>query len=444
MSEFSDRLWSDFGGLRFTDLPREVVEVANQCFLDWFGCALAGSREPLVGFLVDELGTAPGPCSIVGLKRTTSSYSAALINGAAGHALDFDDTHTTMNGHPTAPLLPAVLALAEELGTSGADALTAYVVGQEVQGRIGAVLGPEHYAKGWHQTSTVGVFGAAAACSWLLGLDAPSFGNALGIAASSASGLKANFGTMTKPLHAGQAAERGLLAAKLAARGFTANSDALGARQGFAEAAGNGSLNMDRYERHSGRWLISDTLFKYHAACYLTHAGIEATRRCLDASSRNGSEGSSVRDVTSVALTVNPSILNVCNIEHPTTGLAAKFSLRATQAFVVHGIDTSDVASFDDNLINRGDVQEFLASVTISTDRALPTTATKSKLETAGEVFEAVYDTGVPATDLAAQAAKLRSKFSGLAVPIIGADAAGLADALLNVATVRNIGELLR
>jgi 2-methylcitrate dehydratase PrpD len=369
--------------------------------------------------------------------------SAALINGAAGHALDFDDTHTVMGGHPTAPLLPAVLALAEELGTSGADVLTAYVVGQEVQGRIGAVLGPEHYGKGWHQTSTVGVLGAAAACSWLLGLDAPSFGNALGIAASSASGLKANFGTMTKPLHAGQAAERGLLAAKLAARGFTANSDAIGAKQGFAEAAGNGSLNMDRYERYTARWLIADTLFKYHAACYLTHAGIEATQRCLDASLPNRSEGSPARNVKSVALTVNPSILNVCNIEHPTTGLEAKFSLRATQAFVVHGIDTSNVASFDDVRINRGEVQDFLASVTVSTDSSLPTTATKSQVETSAGVFEAMYDTGVPAADLVAQRAKLRSKFLGLAVPVVGADAARLAEALLSFSSARNVGEVL-
>ena len=191
-----------------------------------------------------------------------------MINGAAGHALDFDDTSAVMGAHASVPLLPAVLAVAEEQGRSGADVLTAYVVGMEVQSRIGTSIGTEHYAKGWHTTSTIGVFGAAAATSWLLGLDNEGFATAMGIAASSASGLKANFGTMTKPLHPGQAAERGVLAARLAARGYTANAEAIDGNQGFAQAAGSGALDGKRLARLADSWATPKTLFKYHAACH--------------------------------------------------------------------------------------------------------------------------------------------------------------------------------
>jgi 2-methylcitrate dehydratase PrpD len=321
-----------------------------------------------------------------------------------------------MGGHPTVPLWPAVLALAEEQHRTGADALTAYIVGQEIQARIGAALGPEHYAKGWHQTSTVGVFGAAAAASWLLGLDAQRFGNAIGIAASSSSGLKANFGTMTKPLHAGQAAERGLLAARLAALGFTANSDAIGANQGLAQAAGNGHLDVDRLDRYDGTWLILRTLFKYHAACYLTHAGIEATLSLMPSTT--------VDDIRAITLFVNPSIRDVCDIEHPTTGLEAKFSLRATQAFAVHGVNTTDIASFDDVVVAEPEIQAFLDRVVIEADRSLVTTASTVVLETSSGERRATYDSGVPASDLSAQGDRLRSKFRALAAPVIGPDAA--------------------
>ena len=238
-------LWERWGRITAADLPADVDTVARQCILDWFACAVAGSVEPLSLILRDELATAEGEASIVGSTQRTGARNAALVNGAAGHALDYDDTHLVLGGHSTVPVFPAALALAEELDRSGAELLAAFVAGVEIETRLGAGIGSSHYAKGWHATSSIGIFGATAAASRLLDLDAEQFGRAMGLAASQASGLKANFGTMTKPFHAGHAAERGLLAAQLARRGFTANPDALDANQGLSQAAADGHWHAE-------------------------------------------------------------------------------------------------------------------------------------------------------------------------------------------------------
>lgn len=436
MSELTDHLWERFGALAFDDLPGDVKTVAGQCVLDWFGCAVAGSREPLSGILRDEFGRPGGECSLVGAGARAEPLRAALVNGAAGHALDFDDTSNVMGGHATVPMLPAVLALAEVEGRSGADVLTAYVVGMEVQSRIGTAIGPEHYGSGWHTTSTIGVFGAAAASAWLLGLDHHGFGAAMGIAASNASGLKANFGTMTKPLHPGQAAERGLMAAKLAARGYTSNSDAIEGNQGLTQAAGNGALDQDRIDRLADGWATPRTLFKHHAACHLTHAGIEATTAVLAGGVQAG-------DVDRITLTVNPSILDVCGIPDPRTGLEAKFSLRGTQSLLVHGIDTAAIQTFDDGPINREDVQAFIPNVVVETDASLHTMATRVAVQTGAGVVEAAADVSRPATDLDEQGAKLRAKFDALVEPVLGSGTRRLAEAVSELQDIDDIGEVL-
>ena len=402
VSTLTDRLWERFGRLTIDQIPAEAVTVAHHCILDWFGCALAGSREPLSQMLRDELAADGGACSLIGTPGRADPLKAALINGAAGHALDFDDSSAVMLGHPSAPVLPAVVAAAEQDMRSGVDALAAYVVGVEVQSRIGMAIGAEHYAKGWHTTSTVGVLGAAAAVAWLLGLDAQQFGTAMGIAASGSSGLKANFGTMTKPLHAGQAAERGLLAARLASRGYTAGRDAVAGSQGLAQAAGSGGLDYGRIDEWGDRWATTQALFKHHAACHCTHAGIEAMTSLLD----NGVERDEVERVT---LTVNPSILDMCGIPEPVTGLEAKFSLRGTQALLVAGVDTAAPTSFEDGPINRPDVQALIQRVMIETDDTLDDLATLVEVVTTSGTHRACRDVSLPASDLAAQGEQLRS-----------------------------------
>jgi len=412
----ANELWQQFGTLQFQQIPQTTRKVAKQCLLDWMGCAIAGAQEPLSDILRAEFSDAPGVSSIISTSQKTSAQAAALINGAAGHALDFDDTHTGMGGHPSVPVAPAVLAMAEELNATGEQLLTAFIVGLEVECRMGILIGGQHYARGWHVTSTIGIFGAVAAVSHLLKLNPTQFENAFGLAVSQASGLKANFGTMTKPFHAGHAAERGLVSARLAKRGFTANPESFEGNQGLLEAASGGVLNRDAFTEVTNQWLIENTLFKYNAACYLTHASIEALKQMGEYASVNACE--------SIELFVNPSLLNVCGIENPITGLEAKFSLRANAAMTIVGLDTTDPATYtDENLLNP-EVQTVLKKVRVITDESY--TGTQSKVvfhNTDGSWQEGFYDTGIPATDLSLQQEKLEAKFENLVAPILGRDA---------------------
>jgi 2-methylcitrate dehydratase PrpD len=426
-------LWERWGCLTAADLPAEVAAVARHSILDWFACAVAGSAEPLSRILRDELVTADGEASIVGTSQRTAARTAALVNGAAGHALDYDDTHLAMGGHSTVPVFPAALALAEQLDGTGAELLAAFVAGVEIEARLGAGIGPSHYAKGWHATSTIGIFGATAAAARLLDLDAEQFGRAIGLAASQASGLKANFGTMTKPFHAGHAAERGLLAAQLARRGFTANPDALEANQGLAQAAGDGHWHVERMDAPAD-WLLPQTLFKYHAACYLTHAAIEATSALAAAADA----------IDGVTVTVNPGNLDVCGIPRPRTGLETKFSLTATTAFTILGIDTTDPASFVDEHAVDERVRALIERVTVTTDDSLRNTQTRVEIVASGRTEVAEYDTGVPATDLDAQGAKLRAKFSNLTQPLLGDDAEALAGRVDHITALSSARQLVR
>ena len=417
--------WPRFGGLTYADLPENVKTVAHQCLLDWFGCALAGSREPLAEILREEYSTRRGACSVIGSNLNLDPATAALLNGASGHALDFDDTNISVGCHATAPVIPAVLAVAEANGATGAELITAFVVGVEVEGRVGNAIGVEHYRKGWHTTATYGTFGAAAGVAHLLGLKAPQYATAMGLAASAAAGVKANFGTMTKPLHAGQAAERGLNAARLAARGFTANPRAVYGNQGYIQAAGTGSADDARLEKLADRWLILDSLFKHHAACHLTHASIESLRRLR--------EQLAAPEVAGTTLTVNPDILNVCGIAEPSSGLEGKFSLRANAALTWLGEDTGDPATYTDATICRADVQALLRRVVVETDTELSTMQTRvSCTDRANNHLEEFTDVGVPSRDLEEQGQRLRAKFDRLSRHVVGNDP-GLGDTLLRI-----------
>ena len=438
----ANHLWDRFGTLGLDDIPASARTVAGQCVLDWFGCALVGGREPLSEILRAELGQQSGPCSIVGTDLHCAPGVAALLNGAAGHALDFDDTHSMMGGHPTVPVFPAALAQAQEMGTTGERLLVAFIVGVEVESRIGALVGAAPYVKGWHSTSTIGVHGAAAAACHLLGASNEQFAHALGLAASQSSGLKANFGTMTKPFHAGHAAERGLLSARLAMRGFTSNPEAVDGRQGYADAAaaGHEEVKWQRLEEQDGRFLIEDTLFKYHAACYLTHAAIESVGRLRP---QLAAEGISPEDVEKAIVTVHPGLLDVCGIPEPTTGLEAKFSLVATTSLAMLGIDTTDTGTFVDETLDNPAFARMVDKIEVRTDRGLGHTQARVELKANGHSLEQFHDTGIPATDLEAQGAKLAAKMTGLTAPLLGSTATDrLREMSLHLEKVGDVGEL--
>jgi 2-methylcitrate dehydratase PrpD len=394
-------------GLSFEELPPDVLTVAKHCLLDWLGVTLAGAREPLAGILADELlAGAEGEATVVGRRERAAAAVAALVNGAAGHALDFDDTHLGMMGHPTAPVAPAVLALGDRLDASGAAALVALLAGIEAECRLGLLVGPSHYATGWHATATLGTFGAAAACAHLLSLDEERWLHALGIAGTQAAGLKAVFGTMSKPLHAGKAASNGVLAATLAARGFTSSERILDGKQGFLATHSTGDAR-----EAPGRFLILQTLFKYHAACYLTHAAIEAALS-LDVPADA---------IDDLEIRVEPGVLDVANIHEPRTGLEGKFSLRAVTAMALLGDDTADPAAYDDARMADGELVALRDRVRVVGDESIRrATAVVHACTSDGRTVAREHDATVPAEDLDLQREKLVVKFTALAAPILG------------------------
>jgi 2-methylcitrate dehydratase PrpD len=423
-------------------MPETVRAVARHCVLDWFGCAIAGSREPLTNILIDELGAHDsGGASLVARAERATPLTAALINGTMSHALDYDDTHTLMSGHPSAPVVPAALALAERDGRDGASFIAAVVAGIETECRLGAIVNPGHYALGFHATGTLGTFGAAAAAAHLLELDDGRWAHALALAGTQASGLKSAFGTMTKPLHAGRAASNGLLAAMLARGGYTGAADIVETPQGFASTHGAGEVDAKRLDDLHGRWLISDTLFKYHASCYLTHAAI-------DAASRLRVEASISPDsIESVEVQASTGCMGVCDLPEPATGLEGKFSLRATTAMALLGDDTSDPASFSDARMRDPAFVVMRDRVTFVPTPGLATTRATVLVRTDGRELASEADTGTPEPNLARQAERLHAKFIALTSPVLGTDrAAGLAGALEldEASSIREIVELTR
>jgi 2-methylcitrate dehydratase PrpD len=402
----------------------EALTVARQCLLDWLGVALAGRNERLVDILVDELAPedVAGGASLIGRGRRARFDDAVLINGAMGHALDFDDVIMPM-GHPTAPVAPVALSLAEHRGASGAEALMAYIAGVEAECRIARLVGPSHYAKGWHATATLGTFGAAMAAARLLGVEGEALTHAFGIAGTQAAGLKSVFGTMSKPLHPGKAAANGLLAARLAARGFTSDVDILQSKQGFADTQSSTANADSALEDRAQPWVV-EALFKYHAACYLTHDSVEA------ASALRAEEKISPEAIESVNVRVPAGHLGVCNIQDPQTGLECKFSLRMTTALALAGEDTFQDGLFTDETAHRPDLVALRERVAIDPTQVGRGCVVTVRLKD-GRTLSRTGDVSQPMRDLAAQQAKIEHKFRHLAVPAIGEGASEQVIAIL-------------
>jgi 2-methylcitrate dehydratase PrpD len=426
--------------LRYEHLSDEARTVAGHCFLDFFGVALAGSHEPLTEIMaatVAEDGGSPH-ATVIGRGSRGSVEQAALLNGAMAHALDFDDVHMAVPGHPTVSIGPTVLALGEWRGTSGREIITSFAAGVEMACRVGLMTGPSHYAHGWHPTATVGAIGAAAAAANLLGLDADRTAHALGIAATQAAGLKSVFGTMCKPMHAGHAAATGVQAARLAARGFTSNPAILDVEQGFIATQSTTADPQAALHNPPGGFYLPQVLFKYHATCYFTHSSIEA----LGAIRREFAPRP--ESVRRVVLRVSPGHLRICNILEPKTALEAKFSLRMTSALALLGENTASEAVFCDATMHRPDVINLCDKVEVEPRQATSETLTEVFVHLDdGTVLRQVYDVGIPETDLAAQGDKLKAKFMKLAEPALGADAArAVAERCGGLSNLQNLTEL--
>ncbi|HEY3887232.1 MAG TPA: MmgE/PrpD family protein [Caulobacteraceae bacterium] len=409
-------LASRLTGLVWSDVTPEAVTVAKQCLLDWLGVSIAARDEPLVQILKDEFAEG-GESTVIGSARRARLHDAVLINGACSHALDFDDVITAMNGHPTVPVAPVAIGLAEVLGSSGRELLLAFIAGVETECRVGRLLGPSHYAKGWHATATFGTFGAMAAAAKLLGLNDEQTRHAFGLAGTQAAGLKSVFGTMSKPLHAGKAAQNGLMAARLASRGFTSDTEILDSDQGFAAVQSTAANRQAALAEPSQLFYVADALFKYHAACYLTHNAIEAAGKLRGAHDLDPAE------VEAVRVHVNAGHMGVCNIAEPRTGLECKFSLRMTTALALAGEDTFEEALFSDATATRADLVALRRRVSVIPDAAGPGSTVEIALKDGRTLTETV-DVARPVRDLDAQQAQLERKFRHLAEPALGPAAA--------------------
>jgi 2-methylcitrate dehydratase PrpD len=349
----------------FVNVPSQAYARAKEAILDGLGCALVGSPTP-IGKLITQYVRARSEApqaAIIGSGSKTSAPLAALANGTMGHALDFDDVNWSMSGHPTVPLLPAVLALGQEVHAPGREVLLAYALGFEVETKIGLGVNPRHYDLGWHATSTLGTLGAAAACAKLLRLDVEHTRMALGIAASTASGMRQNFGTMTKPLHPGQAAMNGVTAAQLATLGWTADAHILEAPYGFCQLfAGAGQYDLDSIVKQLGNpfeLLATGVGIKQYPCCAFTHRALDGML-VLVQQHKLGAD-----DVVAVECRVGRPTIEVLMHTRPHTGLEGKFSMQYCMAAAL--LDKRiGLLSFSDEKVRRPAAQRLFERITMT------------------------------------------------------------------------------
>ncbi|HEX3990081.1 MAG TPA: MmgE/PrpD family protein [Acetobacteraceae bacterium] len=342
-------------------LPEDAVRVARMGFIDSIGTMMVGRNEASVRIMTEVLAPADGPATLTFSTRKAPAPEAAWINGTAAHALDYDDV--SLRGHPSTVLVPAILAEAETLDASGSDMITAYVAGYEVWAELALRETGLLHEKGWHPTGLYGAPAAAAACAKLRKLSSEKTAIAIALGASQASGLMANFGTMTKPFHAGKAAHAGIMAARLAAAGFTANTDALEHKRGFLHAISPEGREDRTSEPRAGReWAIltHGLGIKKYPMCYATHRSIDCLLDLLAASPIQ--EG----DVKKINVSISDNASQVLRNNQPDTGLAAKFSIQFAMA---SGIIAKRVGlrELTDGFVRRPDVQALMRRVEVGT-----------------------------------------------------------------------------
>jgi 2-methylcitrate dehydratase PrpD len=366
----------------FEKLPEATVRAARRAILDTLGVTLAGAVEPTAERVraMIEHRRAGQEATIVGTPLRGSVEDAALANGTASHALDYDDVQASLSGHPSAPILSAALALAETQRASGAALIAAFVVGVEVEAKLGRAVNPAHYEVGWHATATLGTIGAAAAAAKLLGLSPERTAHALAIAATMASGIKANFGTDCKPLHVGHAARCGLEAAALARTGFTGNPRALEHVDGFGSTHG-GSSKPQWDETVTGLGKPHEVAepgigVKRYPACASTHQALDAI---LALAEEHAIDPASVETVECGVYYLAPHQLIY---DRAQTGLQGKFSMPYCVSVALLGRAVG-LADFTDERARRADVQAFMPKVRMfvhpeqTTRECLPTRFTE-------------------------------------------------------------------
>jgi 2-methylcitrate dehydratase PrpD len=443
-SHLTEGLCARTSSLRFAELPEIAVTRIAAAVADTVGCALAGiglpAVAPVLGLALDEAGA--GQASIFGRPERLPASAAALVNGTAAHALDFDDISSALYGHPSAVLVPALFASAERAGASGEDVVCAYAAGYEIAAVAGGRLNPDHYDKGWHATATIGALAAAGAVANLLKLSTVETQHAIGLAASQSAGLRRQFGTDAKPLHAGLAARAGVLSASLAARGMKAD-------RAILDRIGDVDDSYPAlYGAHASRADMSSELaivarglqVKRHACCAATHTSVDAVLRLFE---ENGLRPDMVE---SVDCRVNRVAADVLKYREPRTSSEAKFSLGfCVASAMMHG--DCGIPRFSQSCVDDPVVKDLSARVFLTLDPAMPplgTTPCMMTLRTRDGrtlVAEVAVPKGSPDDPLTREG--LRRKFIGCAtVQLSEQRAATLFDRLLNLPRLAHASDI--
>jgi 2-methylcitrate dehydratase PrpD len=403
------------------DVPAKVYAEAVRSFLNWTGCAVGGSIHPTIDIALAAIKpfAGPGQASVLGRGDKLDLLHAALLNGISSHVFDFDDTHLKTIIHPAGPIASALLPLAEARRMSGREFLHAFILGLEVECRIGNAVYPNHYDVGWHITGTAGVFGAAAAAGKVLGLGRQQMTWALGIAATQSSGLREMFGTMCKPFHPGRAAQNGLFAAHLAQQNFTSSDRGIEAPRGFAHVL---STKFDPEEitgRLGETWEVSLNTYKPFACGIVIHPAIDG---CIQLRNKHGLKAA---DVASISLKVHPLVLELTGKTEPRTGLEGKFSVyHSCAAAIVHGRcgehEYSDEVVADPEIVALRQKVRAEVSSGIHEDQVDVTLTT-----TDGRTLHLFVEHAIGSLERPLSDQELDQKVRDLCEPVIGADGVG-------------------
>jgi 2-methylcitrate dehydratase PrpD len=411
------------------------VAAVRRMILDYLAVTIAGGGEPVAKIVCEEFASADGICRIIGSNLRSSPANAALVNGTTGHALDYDDVHASI-GHPGTVILPAAFAAAEDREADGSDLVRAVNAGVDAARFVGSLVMPGHYEAGYHSTSTIGVFGAAAAAGTIMNLTSSAMTTAIGLAATQAAGLKCMFGTMAKPFHAGRAAWSGVVAARLAAGGFTANNHALESEQGFLSVLGVQSIPACWSSPPIGQ-AVHEVKFKAHAACFLTHSTIEALHelcRCHGATDAN---------IEHVLIEVPPGHLRVCNLLEPATGLESKFSLRHVAALVLTRYDTAALETYSDGNARDTRLVAVRQKATVRGNHQSSFGARVTVRLANGQVHSLESDVTKAIATEAELDNRLRGKFRSLVIPMVGIARADELERLIDIFQTIPVKQLL-
>ncbi len=402
-------------GAKPADIPATVRREATRSILNWMGCAVGGSRHETVNRALAALRPFAGAeqATVLGRRERIDVMHAALLNGISSHVFDFDDTHLKTIIHPAGPVASAILALAEYRPVSGADLLHAFILGVEVECRIGNAVYPAHYDVGWHITGTAGVFGAAAAAGKLLGLNEQRMTWALGIAGTQSSGFREMFGTMCKSFHPGRAAQNGLASAFLAQSDFTSSNQVLEAKRGFANVMST-KQDYDEITRDLGKTFeVALNTYKPFACGIVIHPVIDG---CIQLRNEHKLKA---EDIERVTVRVHPLVLELTGKKMPQVGLEGKFSVYHSAAVaLIHGAagetEYSDAAVRDPKVVALRDRVEAIADTTLHESEAKVSITLKNNKKIDKHVKHAIGSLERPMSDQ-----DLEAKFRGLAEGVL-------------------------